>query len=199
MSKLCTCIRYIYYHRLIVCFDSLRPSQHFFSHVGKGLPGLNQYEAVDKVSCSRTQCSASGEAQTNIPLSPYKHAQGHNIVPLVRLKPPPLFLHTSTLPLSYFLMPPFHQGLFCKIDPIWTRLSPINQIFDPPDCRPESPPIVSPFLTRLSPYYINASNRCRKLAMIKCWACFCSIRFVLQGHSKMLLHSEICRVQKYAG
>ena len=23
--------------------DSLRPSQHFFSHVGTGLPGLNQY------------------------------------------------------------------------------------------------------------------------------------------------------------
>ena len=25
-----------------VCFDSLRPSQHFFSHVGMGLPGLNR-------------------------------------------------------------------------------------------------------------------------------------------------------------
>ena len=24
-------------------FDSLRPSQHFFSYVGTGLPGLNQY------------------------------------------------------------------------------------------------------------------------------------------------------------
>ena len=54
------------------------------------------------------------------------------------------------------LMPPFHQGLFCTIDPIRTRLSPINQFFNPPDCRPESPPIVSPFLTRLSPDYINA-------------------------------------------
>ena len=52
-------------------------------------------------------------------------------------------------------MPPFHQGLFCPIDPIWTRLSPINQFFNPPDCRPESPPIVSPFLTRLSPDYIT--------------------------------------------
>ena len=27
----------------IVGFDSLRPSQHFFSQVGNGLPGLNQY------------------------------------------------------------------------------------------------------------------------------------------------------------
>ena len=53
-------------------------------------------------------------------------------------------------------MSPFHQGLFCPIDLIWTRLSPINQLFDPPDCRPESPPIFSPFLTRLSPDYINA-------------------------------------------
>ena len=42
-------------------FDSLRPSQQFFSHVGMGLPGLNQYEGEDKVSCSRTQRSASGE------------------------------------------------------------------------------------------------------------------------------------------
>ena len=60
-----------------------------------------------------------------------------------------------------FLMPPFHQGLFCLIDPIWTRLSPINQFFDAPDCRSESPPIVSPFLTRLSPDYLNASSRSR--------------------------------------
>ena len=59
------------------------------------------------------------------------------------------------------LMLPFHQGLFCPIDPIWTRLSPINQCFIPPDCRPESPPTVSPFLTRMSPDYINASNRSR--------------------------------------
>ena len=26
-----------------VCVDSLRPSQQFFSYVGMGLPGLNQY------------------------------------------------------------------------------------------------------------------------------------------------------------
>ena len=38
----------------LVWFDSLRPSQQFFSHVGTGLPGLNQYQAEDNVSCSRT-------------------------------------------------------------------------------------------------------------------------------------------------
>ena len=27
----------------LVLFDSLRPSKQFFSFVGKGLPGLNQY------------------------------------------------------------------------------------------------------------------------------------------------------------
>ena len=47
-----------------VCFNTLCPSQQFFSHVGTGLPGLNHYKAEDKVSCSRTQCSASGEART---------------------------------------------------------------------------------------------------------------------------------------
>ena len=33
---------------LFVCFDSLLPSQQLFSHVGTGLPGLNQYSAADK-------------------------------------------------------------------------------------------------------------------------------------------------------
>ena len=28
---------------LFVCFDSLHPSQQFFSHVETGLPGLKQY------------------------------------------------------------------------------------------------------------------------------------------------------------
>ena len=28
---------------IFVCVDSLCPSQQFFSHVGMGLPGLNQY------------------------------------------------------------------------------------------------------------------------------------------------------------
>ena len=37
---------------LLDCFDSLRPSQLFFSYVGTGLPGLNQYSTKDKKSCS---------------------------------------------------------------------------------------------------------------------------------------------------
>ena len=57
------------------------------------------------------------------------------------------------------VMPPFHQGLFFPIGPIWTRLSPINQSFNLPDGRPESPPIAQLFLTRLSPVYINESSR----------------------------------------
>ena len=28
---------------VFVCFDSLHPCQQFFSHVGTGLSGLNQY------------------------------------------------------------------------------------------------------------------------------------------------------------
>ena len=53
-----------------VCFESLCPSQHFFSHVGIGLRGLNQYQADDKVYCSMIQRSASGEAQTRNPSIP---------------------------------------------------------------------------------------------------------------------------------
>ena len=44
---------------LFVCFDSLRPSQQFFSHVGTGLPGLNQYLAAAEGPCLRTQHSDS--------------------------------------------------------------------------------------------------------------------------------------------
>ena len=40
-----------------VWFDSLHPSQQFFSHVGTGLRGFNKHYAADKVSCSRTQHS----------------------------------------------------------------------------------------------------------------------------------------------
>ena len=47
-----------------VCVDSLHPSQQVFSHVGTCLPVLNNYQAEDKVSCSRTQ-----QAQTTTPLS----------------------------------------------------------------------------------------------------------------------------------
>ena len=50
-----------------VSVDSFYHTQQFFSYVWTGLPGLNKYQAEDKVSCSRTQCSASGEAQTSNP------------------------------------------------------------------------------------------------------------------------------------
>ena len=39
---------------IFVWFDSLHPRQQFFSFVGMGLPGLNQYLARINVSCSRT-------------------------------------------------------------------------------------------------------------------------------------------------
>ena len=32
-----------HYNKFVYCFDSLHPSQHFFSHVVTGLPGLNKY------------------------------------------------------------------------------------------------------------------------------------------------------------
>ena len=44
----------------------------------------------------------------------------------------------------------FTKDCIFPIGPIWTRLSPINQSFDLPDGRPESPPIAPLFLTRLS-------------------------------------------------
>ena len=50
---------------LFVCFGSLPSSQQFFSHVLTGLPGFNWYLAEDKVSCSRTQCSALGDRGSN--------------------------------------------------------------------------------------------------------------------------------------
>ena len=37
ISLLCVCMS------SFVCFDSLYPRQHFFIHVGTGLPGLYQY------------------------------------------------------------------------------------------------------------------------------------------------------------
>ena len=39
------------------------PSQQSFSYAGTGLPGLNQYFAKIKVSCSMTRRSDDGEAQ----------------------------------------------------------------------------------------------------------------------------------------
>ena len=59
-------------------FDSLRPGQQFFSYVGTGLPGLNQYKVGVNVSCS-----------------------GHNSVRPLRLKPATLDLESSTLTLSH--------------------------------------------------------------------------------------------------
>ena len=50
-----------------VWFESLCPSQQFFSYVGTGLPGLNQYSARINVSYSRTQCSIADETQTGNP------------------------------------------------------------------------------------------------------------------------------------
>ena len=52
---------------LFVCFDSLHPNQYFFSHVGMGLPMLNQYSRGINVFCSRTKHSAAYEAQIRIP------------------------------------------------------------------------------------------------------------------------------------
>ena len=52
----------VWTYKAFICFDSLHPSQQVFSHVRTGLPGLNQYK-VEYL------------------------AQGHNPVPLTRLKP----------------------------------------------------------------------------------------------------------------
>ena len=54
-------------NRYIDCcayFDSLHPSQKYFSHVGTGLPGLKKYQAADKVSCPRTRYSESSSSET---------------------------------------------------------------------------------------------------------------------------------------
>ena len=53
---------------LYVWFESLLPSQQFFSYVRTGHPGMNQYSARFNVFCSRTQCSDDGEATTCNPL-----------------------------------------------------------------------------------------------------------------------------------
>ena len=52
-------------HSVFVCVDSLHLRQEFFSYVGTGLPGLNQYYE-QSIKCL---------------------AQGHNAVPPVRLEP----------------------------------------------------------------------------------------------------------------
>ena len=54
-----------------VCYDALHPSQQFSVMLG-WFPGLNQYSAMDKVSCSRAHYSdsAGGEFLTSNPLIP---------------------------------------------------------------------------------------------------------------------------------
>ena len=49
---------------LLFFFDSLRPSQHFFSYDGISLHGLNQYKANFNVFCSRTHRSDASVAKT---------------------------------------------------------------------------------------------------------------------------------------
>ena len=96
---------------------------------------------------------------------------------------------------QYFrsVMPPFHQGLFSPIGPIWTRLFPINQSFNLSDGRPESPPIAQLFLTRLSPNYINESSRLfcqlgKAMYQKSVPGLIFALKFVLPEHSKMVLH-----------
>ena len=57
-------------------FDSFCPDQQLFSHVGMGLPGLNQYLAADKVSCSRTQHSNSTSSEVGTTVEPF--LSGHS-------------------------------------------------------------------------------------------------------------------------
>ena len=67
-----------------------------------GLPGLNQYYAEDKVSCSRTQCSATGEALT---INPSISSQAHHYTP-----------HYQYCNIHIFLPPVYHNGkLYCDI------------------------------------------------------------------------------------
>ena len=63
-------IRFFLVFFFLCCVDALLQNQHFFSHVKTifCLPGLNPYQAEDKVSCSRTQHSASVETRTKDPL-----------------------------------------------------------------------------------------------------------------------------------
>ena len=58
------CMAFHLKKRGLLFFYSLGPSQQFFRQVWTGLPGLNQYLAVDKVSCSRKQKSDSAGGET---------------------------------------------------------------------------------------------------------------------------------------
>ena len=63
----------------LICSDALLPSQQFFSHVGTGLPGLNQYLVADKAPWSWTPLSNSAgiEYQTRNPSIPIETLPSH--------------------------------------------------------------------------------------------------------------------------
>ena len=52
-------IKLVLRNMLFCLYDFLCPNQQFFSYVGTGLPGLNQYYAGINVSCSRPQHSVA--------------------------------------------------------------------------------------------------------------------------------------------
>ena len=56
----------------IVCLVGFFTSKSTLSHIGMGLPGKNQYQAADKMFCSRTQLSdyVGGEAPSSNPAIP---------------------------------------------------------------------------------------------------------------------------------
>ena len=72
-------------------------------------------------------------------------------------------------------------------------MSPLNQYFDLPDGRPESPPIAPLFLTQFSPEYINESSqtflqtRESHVPKISARGCF-ALKFVPPEHSQMTLY-----------
>ena len=57
---------------MFVWFDSLCPSQQFFSHVRTGLPGLSQYYEADKGQNTVTLLAVMLKPETLI--SPVKHS-----------------------------------------------------------------------------------------------------------------------------
>ena len=62
------CLSFRHLSIILLCIGILLESQStIFSHSGmiSCLPGLNQYQTEDKVSCLRTQCNTSGESLTS--------------------------------------------------------------------------------------------------------------------------------------
>ena len=98
----------------------------------------------------------SASTKENIPAE-YDNNSNKNI-PGVKMEKtresPPEF--ENRVMAQVYVMPPFHQGLFCPIDPIWTRLSPIHQFLIRPivvlnrllSCPPFWPDWVPTILTR---------------------------------------------------